>query len=222
MNHIKLFEDFNKEPASLSEIKAFLDYYAYPDKSDAEKARIQARAEKIHGKIKNVPHLVKNEYKNDGSPQIVYHSSGTKFTRFKTPAFFGTAAGAYDGDYDYVCVISIKNMLDLRSNSYKDDDEWLDLIRDIFKDSDLTDEKIEGIIDFAKRYRDAYGFFKLVSSSMFEPYRWDIVFDYMKKNGYDGAVLRESDQSINYYFDGYIVMEPNQIQVLAVKENDRN
>lgn len=100
MDRIKLFEDFNKEPAALSKIKAFLNYYMYPEKSEREKAKIQARAEKIVSGIKDGPYLVTDEYNDDGSAQIVYHSSGSKFTKFNTPAFFATNQGAYNITYD--------------------------------------------------------------------------------------------------------------------------
>jgi hypothetical protein len=240
MRHIKLFENFStgpgtihellypapeyrhtksKGPAALSTIKAELDYYAYPEKSDDEKARIQAKAEKIYGKIKYVPNLLMDTYNNDGSPELLFHTSGEKFTKFKTPAFFASRSGAYSGEYDYMCVASVKNMLDLRRTQYKDKSDWLELVRSIFADSDLADQ-LDGIIEFADKYEDSYGFFKLVDQGMFKPYRWDVVFEYMKKNKYDGAVLRESDQAISSYFDGYIIMESKQIQILSVRHNE--
>lgn len=219
MNHIKLFEEFNKEPAAVIKLKEFFDYYAYPEKTPQEKSKIQAHAEKLYAKIKHDAHLVVDEFNNDGSPMIVYHTTASKFTRFKTPAFFASRDGAYSGDYDYACVISVKNMLDLRAMSYKKRDEWFELIRSIFAGSDLdTDE----VMAFAEKYEDSYGFFKLVDGGFMKPYRWDIVFDYMKKNNYDGAILRESDQSITSYFDGYIIMEPTQIQILAIQKNEED
>jgi len=146
-----------------------------------------------------------------GSNELVYHLTNTKFDKFNTPAFFGSADAAYDGNYKYSCILNIENPLELR-HSKLGDKKFIDLISDIFK----NDDKLEERIKFAKEYGDAYGFFKLLYSENFGNYRWDLIIDYLNENGYDGAIYKESDQTISYYFDGYLVLKPEQIKILAL------
>lgn len=225
MRHIKLFEKFinRGEEILISSILSLMGYYDYnswwsdekKNEQEHKKVMMKKAVQDAVSKMKPIPHT-KAVY--EGAPEVVYHASNTNIDKFKAPAFFSTTAGSYDGDFTYACVLDIRNPLDLRSASYNDAAEWLKLVRDIFKDAD----NLESIMEFAEKYSDRYGFFKLVAGkNFFDPYRWDIVFDYLKANKYDGAIYRESDESISNFFDGYIVMTSEQIQILYVKEKEK-
>jgi len=151
------------------------------------------------------------KFGGDGTPLMVYHSSYSNFSTFNTPAFFGGSnPNSYGGEHYYYCVLQLKNPLEMRQSELGHD-KWMKLVSDILKDSPRFDYRIE----FAEKYADAYGFFKLLSGEKFgDPYRWDLVYKYINEHGYDGAIYRESDQTINYYFDGYLVMKPEQIKIV--------
>lgn len=151
---------------------------------------------------------------NDNSKSLVFHQSDKKFSKFKTPAFFGTSDLAYSGEYTYSCILNIENPLDLRMARIGEE-KFLEILAEIFKD----DEYYEKRMKFAKQYGDAYGFFKIIANinDNFGEYRWDLITDYLNKNKYDGLIYKESDQSISYYFDGYLVLKPDQIKILAIK-----
>jgi hypothetical protein len=71
-------------------------------------------------------------------------------------------------------------------------------------------------MNFAEKYEDGYGLFKLFEKSYWKGeygYNWEWVFDYCKKNGYDGFVMRDSDQSMQYYITTWVVLEPEQIKL---------
>lgn len=159
--------------------------------------------------------VVKNE---DGSPEVVHHSSQDEFTQFRTPAFFGSngTSNAYWGEYYYYCVLQLKNPLEMRK--YKlGHDEWMKRVREMLEGS----SNFESRMDFAEKYEDGYGFFKLLEGDRFgDPYLWPMVYDYIRKKGHDGMIYRESDQSIQWFFEGYIVMKPEQIKIIHVQKHE--
>ena len=68
-------------------------------------------------------------------------------------------------------------------------------------------------------YLDNYGFFKILQNNSFD-YDWNRVFKYIEHRGYDGAIYKESDQAIQNFFKGYIVMDPSDIKILDKADND--
>lgn len=146
----------------------------------------------------------------DNSPKLVFHSSGENFDKFKTPAFFGDGGpNAYDGDFYYYCVLQMKNPLEMR-RSVLGEEKWMKLVSEMLKDI----SNFDNVMDFAKRYGDGYGFFKLLESQFGDPYRWDLVYKYINDNNYDGMIYRESDQSIQWYFNGYLIMKSEQVKII--------
>lgn len=208
MKYIKLFENYiSKETRLFKDMLAQFNYYALDDDKTIEK---QAIYQKVLELYKNVPTFNNSKILNsDNSLKLVYHASYNKFNTFKTPAFFGSVDAYTNNEtIDYCCVLNIENPLELRGNILGHD-KFVDLIADIFKEQDNLGE----LIEMAKKYSDGYGFFKYIESNNMV-YKWHIVYDYINENGYDGAILWESDPSITYYFDGYIVMKPEQIKIL--------
>ena len=155
--------------------------------------------------------ISQNYYNPDNSPALVYHSSGDNFSKFNTPTFFGNGGpNAYNGEYFYYCVLQMKNPLEMRRRILGKE-QWMKKVGEILKDA----SRFESRMDFADTYEDGYGFFKLLEGDkMFDPYRWDLVYKYINENGYDGMIYRESDQSIRWYFDGFLVMKPEQIKIV--------
>jgi len=214
MKYLKTYESHSqiKHKKLYSDILAILGYYSTNDES------LRKIADEIYDKYNNdfdntVVNHSKDYYLPDDSPRLVYHASNDNFDKFNTPSFFGDADSAYSADILYYCVINLQNPLELRSTENKN---WIGLLKDIFKDDENIDERIE----MAEKYADGYGFFKLLfnENNMYGGYRWDLIIDYINKHGYDGAIYRESDQSISYYFNGYLVMKPEQIQILYKEE----
>jgi hypothetical protein len=214
MKYLKKYDIFEtvqiKQTKLYSDILAVLGYYSTNDESLRKIA--DGIYNKYDGSFTNtiVNHSM-DSYLPDDSPRLVYHASNEDFNKFNTPSFFGDADGAYNADILYCCVINLQNPLDLRSTG-NDNKKWIELLKDIFKD----DENIDDRIEMAEKYADAYGFFKLLfnAKDVWGGYRWDLITNYITKHGYDGAIFRESDQSISYYFNGYLVMKPEQIQIL--------
>lgn len=172
-----------------------------------------------NSKIDNSNYSHDTKY-NDNSNQLVYHSTYSDFDTFKTPAFFGAADGyTTDETITYACILNMTKPLELR-RTILGEEKWIALLKDIFKD----DKDIDNRIDFAEKYSDAYGFFKLLynTDDQYGVYRWDFIYDYINANGYDGAIYRESDSSIQYYFDGFLVMKPEQIKILFKWDDDKN
>jgi hypothetical protein len=212
-------------------------YYSVLEKPNGNqnmsKEKAEIKSKKLYNKY-NTPNfkkwfngsVVRNEHsynelhKGDKSPMMVYHSSYSDFSEFKTPAFFGGShPNAYHGEYYYYCVLQLKNPLEMRHFDLGHD-KWMKLVADILKDV----PRFESRMEFAQKYADGYGFFKLLEGDGFgDSYRWDLVYDYINKHGYDGAIYRESDQSISWYFDGYLVMKPQQIKIIykqSLLDND--
>jgi hypothetical protein len=211
----KLFENIEvKKPMLYRQILAELGYYSN------EREELKIIADKIfknneklfpNSVINNMDYLSENA---DDSKKLVYHSTYYNFDIFKTPSFFGAADGyKTDDSITYNCILNITNPLDLRHKN----DNWFDLLKDIFKD----DKDCERRIEFAKQYGDAYGFFKLLfnADDHWGVYRWDLIYNYLNKHGYDGAIYRESDSSIRWYFDGFLVLKPSQIKILFKWDN---
>lgn len=151
---------------------------------------------------------------NDGSPELVHHSSFDEFTKFNTPAFFGSngTSNSYDGEYYYYCVLQMKNPLEMRHFELGHD-EWMKRVGEMMKDTSRYTERMK----FAEKYSDGYGFFKILQNWIGESYEWPAVYKYIKETGHDGMVYRESNQGINWYFDGYLVMKPEQIKIVYLQ-----
>jgi hypothetical protein len=214
----KVFESIDNKPKLYTQILADLGYYSNDDES------LLLVADKLYNKCKGVfPNSKVNNMdyiKNaDTSCKLVYHSSYENFNVFKTPAFFGSAPGySSDETITYKCILNLTNPIDLRKTK-TNKEEWFKLLEDIFKD----DKDCEHRLDLAKRIEDGYGFFKLLfNGDIWGGYRWDLIYDYINKNGYDGAIYRESDSSIQYYFDGFLVMKPSQIKIILKWDDDKN
>jgi hypothetical protein len=175
------------------------------------------------GNYSNVSKVIGYNMKGfSGEPLICSHSSYDKFNKFKTPTFFqeGASGGAYGDSNDenyvvYDCFLSVKNPLELRSSELKRDN-FLQVISEIYKNANLNNEDYENRMNFAQQYEDGYGLFKLFEKPYWKGeygYYWEWVFDYCKKNGYDGFVMRDSDQSMQYYITTWVVLNPEQIKL---------
>ena len=192
----------------MSDIKAEIKAQKIFDRFDTENFKKWFNGSKITSQ---------NFMKPDDSPGLVYHSSGDNFSKFNTPAFFGTGGpNAYSGDYFYYCVLQMKNPLEMR-RSVLGKDKWMEMVADVLKDKPNFDM----MMDNAYKYEDGYGFFTLLQGpDMFDPYRWDLVYKYINEHGYDGMIYRESDESISYYFNGFLIMKPEQIKIVFKQSKD--
>jgi len=199
---IKSAVQYQSGKEKMSDIKAEIKAQKIFDRFDTENFKKWFNGSKITSQ---------NFMKPDDSPGLVYHSSDDNFSKFNTPAFFGDGGtNSYSGDYFYYCVLQMKNPLEMR-RSVLGKEQWMKKVGEILKDA----SRFESRMDFADKYEDGYGFFKLLEGDkMFDPYRWDLVYKYINENGYDGMIYRESDQIISWYFDGFLVMKPEQIKIV--------
>lgn len=172
------------------------------------------------GNYDNVSKVIAYNMKGfSGEPLVCSHSSYNKFNEFNTPSFFqeGAGGGAYgdESDEEYVnydVFLNIKNPLELRGAFLKG--EFIPLISKIYKNAGISQEEYERRIDFAEKYLDGYGLFKLFEKPYSEyGYYWNWIFDYCKKNGYDGFVMRDSDQSMQNYITTWVAFNPEQIKL---------
>jgi hypothetical protein len=152
-----------------------------------------------------------------GEPMVCGHASYNKFSVFNTPSFFQSeGVGAYgdesDKDYTiYNVFLSIKNPLDLKYASLKE--KFVILISDILKNAGLSEEEYKSRVEFAEKYADGYGLFSIFTKRDGSGYHWEWVYDYCKKNNYDGFVMKDSDQSMSYYITTWVALLPEQIKL---------
>ena len=156
-----------------------------------------------------------------GEPIICSHISYDKFNVFRTPSFFqeGEDGGAYGDSSDeelvnYNVFLSIKNPLELRGAVLRD--KFIPLISEIFKNAGISEEDFNSRIEFAEKYSDAWGLFKLFEKPYWKGeygYYWEWIFDYCKKNNYDGFVMNDSDKTISYTITTWVALENNQIKL---------
>ena len=214
----KVFESIQTNPRLYKQILGELGYYSTDDENllpIADKLyHKNCKGVFLNSKVNNMDYLKDP----DTSCKLVYHSSNENFDVFKTPAFFGSGDGYRNDGITYNCILNMTKPLDLR---YKkaNREEWYNLLEDIFK----NDKDCEQRLKAAREYGDSYGFFKLLfnSDDDWGAYRWDLIYDYVNKNGYDGVIYRESDSSIQWYFDGFLVMKPSQIKIVFKWDDDK-
>lgn len=210
--HVKYESKFN---GLQRDLLTHFGYYATNDETK-RKIALNVYMEYMKDPFENtkVNHMDQYYFEPDRSPRLVFHTSNQDFDRFKTPAFFEPTGVAYQGDITYACVINLENPLNLESRYYTDlygkeqgIQKWYDILQDILGD-EYSEKK-----EFIEEYKDNYGFFKIIQNETFN-YDWQKVFNYIKTKGYDGAIYKESDQSIRNFFTAYCVMDADNIKIL--------